>query len=332
MASLTIYEIDLDPFSATDVTIVAAFSVEIVDDDNFLEDPDSNNSLQLDTSALPGFRGTSRNFQTFESYSGDINGVPVTFTLLQFNSPFYVVVNSGDVSVGDTIANTNNSIVTAPPSQYTSLPDFVCFTAGTPIATPSGYRPVETLQAGDPAVLHDGRIAPIRWVGRRQVSLAQIKANPATAPVRIAAHAFGTGKPYRDLLLSPQHRIAITSPMTEYLFANRAMLASVKSLINGFSIHQTTPSKEVEYFHLLFDQHQLLDVQGVLTESFFPGGCALDEMPTAARNAVFQLFPALRNDPTAYGDTILPVMKHHEARLVRTQVTVPTSPEMRRSA
>lgn len=332
MASLTLFEIDLDPLSSSDVTVIAAYSVEIVDDDNFLEDPDSNNSLQLDTSSVPGFRGTSRNFQTFESYSGDINGTPVTFTLLQFNSPLYVIINSGDVAVGDTIENTNNSIITAPPAEYTTLPDFVCFTAGTPIATPTGYRPVEQLRAGDSAILHDGRIAPIRWIGRRHLSIAQLRANPEAAPVRISAHAFGAGKPSSDLLLSPQHRIAITSPTAECLFANRAMLAPVKSLTNGFSIQQIVPNAPVEYFHLLFDRHQLLNVQGILTESFYLGVCSLNAMPTSARDAVFNLFPDLRNDPAAYGTTVLPVMKPHEARLVRTQVTVPTLPEMRRSA
>lgn len=332
MASLTIFEIDLDPFSTSDVTVIAAFSVEIIDDDNFLEDPDSNNTRQLDVSGVPGFRGNSRNFQTFESYSGDINGAPVTFTLLQFNSPFYVIINSGDVAVGDTIENTNNSIITAPPADYTTLPDFVCFTAGTPIATPTGYRPVEQLRAGDSAILHDGRIAPIHWIGRRSLSMAQLRANPESAPVRIAAHAFGAGIPSSDLLLSPQHRIAITSPTTEYLFANRAMLAPVKSLTNGFSIKQTMPSAPVEYFHLLLDRHQLLNVQGILAESFYPGMCAMDEMPASAKETVFDLFPALRHDPTAYGATVLPVMKPHEARLVRNQIAIPTLPEMRRSA
>ncbi|KPN62068.1 hypothetical protein AKJ29_00005 [Aliiroseovarius crassostreae] len=77
MPFVTILEIDNDPLGSTNVTVLNAYQVEIIDDDDTLEDPDADGSQQLDVSSVPGFLGNSTNFQTFETYSGDVGGSPV---------------------------------------------------------------------------------------------------------------------------------------------------------------------------------------------------------------------------------------------------------------
>ncbi|WP_377192271.1 Hint domain-containing protein [Ruegeria meonggei] len=322
MKFITVYEINVDPLSSTNVTVLNAYQVAITDDDNFLEDPDADGSQQFDVSSIPGL-GNSANFQTFETYSGDVNGQPVTFTLLQFSNPQYIVVTQGTVSVNDTIANTNNTIVTANPSQYDTLPTFVCFTAGSLILTPSGRRKIETLEQGDEVVTGDGSSKPVQWIGRRRLSAAELKRAPHLCPVRIRAGTFSNDRPKRDLLISPQHRIVIASALLELWHSHHMMLAPAKGLVNHRSITQDSPEVGADYIHILFDRHELVNVEGIWSESFFPGDTSMGAMSGDTKRELFELFPELASDMSEYGDTALPVLKAFEAHMLQQDLSVP---------
>lgn len=323
MKFITIYEIDVDPLSSSDVVVLAAFQVAIIDNDNELEDPDADGGQQLDVSGVPGFIGNSTSFQVFETYSGDVGGDAVAFTLLQFFNPQYIVVTSGEVEVGDTIENTNNSIITAPPSEYETLPTFVCFTEGALIKTPAGDRRIETLKPGDMVLTAQGRAAPVRWIGFRRLSLDELAKAPHLRPVCIPMDHFANGLPSRDLKVSPQHRIVVTSDLMEVHFFNPMMLAPAKALVDGTRIRHMSPENEVVYIHLLFDQHELVNVEGVWSESFFPGDTTMGALAPAVKRELCELFPELFVDAACYGITALPVMKPFEARMLQTDLTVP---------
>lgn len=323
MSFITILEIDGDPLSNTDVEVLNGYQVEIIDNDNLLEDPDADGGQQLDVSGVPGFLGDSTNFQTFETYAGDIGGLPVTFTLVQYSNPQYIIVTSGDVSVGDTIANTNNSIIGAPPSLYETLPSFVCFTSGSLILTPTGPRLIETLKPGDLVVVGDGSSKPVRWIGRRNLSAAELKQDPRFCPVRVRAGGLGPERPSRDLLVSPQHRIAVASAEIELHHFTPMMLAPAKGLVNGAEIEQLPPDQDVEYVHILFDQHELVNVEGVWSESFYPGDFTLGAMAPAVQRELRTLFPEIFQGNGAYGDTALPVLKPFEVDMLRANLSTP---------
>ncbi|WP_120634682.1 Hint domain-containing protein [Ruegeria sp. EL01] len=322
MKFITIYQINSDPLSNTNVTVLQSFQVAITDSDDALEDPDADGGTQLDVSGVPGFIGNSTNFQTFETYSGNVGGNPVTFTLLQFSSPQYIVVTSGQVQVGEVIAGTNNSINTAPPVDYDTLPTFVCFTAGSHIQTPTGLRRIETLHPGDRVYVGDGSIKPVRWIGRRRLSAPELQQDPHLCPIRIKKGSFGEDCPSRDLLVSPQHRIAVSSVRMELYYADPVMLAPAKGLLDGETITQESPDRGVEYIHILFDQHELVNVEGVWSESFFPGTVTLDALAAETKRELFDLFRELMSRDTGYGDTALPVMKPYEARLLQQDFSV----------
>lgn len=321
MASITVFEISADPYSNKSVDITAAYSVDITDNDALLQDPDPD-SAQLDLSALPGFSGTSQNFSTFESYSGTVNGAPVTFILVQFSNPRYIIVTSGQAQLNDTITGTSFG-GTAAPTTYQTLPSFVCFTAGSLIRTPAGLRRVETLNPGDPVVTAKGHIRPVRWIGRRRLSAQELQQDPHLCPVRIMAGCFGPNSPNRDLVVSPQHRIAVTSAMMELMHCETAMLAPAKGLINGRTIVQELPAQGVEYVHILFDRHELVNVEGVWSESFYPGDTTLGAMAPATRRELFTLFPDLACGAGGYGSTALPVLKPFEVRVLKADLTLP---------
>lgn len=327
MGSITVYEINADPFSSASIDIEAAYQAEVTDNDGLLQRGDADGSQQLDLSGLPNSQSSTQSFSTFESYSGQVDGAPVTFILIQFSNPRYIIVTSGTVEPGDTISGSSFQSPVAPNVGYDRLPSFVCFTAGSNILTPSGPRRVETLVPGDDVATGEGVAKPLRWIGRRRLSKRELERNPRFCPVRIRANSFAPGCPSCDLLVSPQHRIAVSSAMMELYHCNPIMLAPAKGLIDGDAIDQMPPKQNIEYIHLLFDKHELVNVEGVWSESFYPGPTTTEAMADATRQELFALFPHLRPDATGYGQTALPVLKPYEVRLMQNAPTVPANAE-----
>ena len=71
---------------------------------------------------------------------------------------------------------------------------------------------------------------------------------------------------------------------------------------------------EPEYFHLLFDSHQIILSDGMLTESFHPGEVTIDQFEHEARDELLRLFPELIN-LASYGDTARRCLKSYEVPL-----------------
>lgn len=184
----------------------------------------------------------------------------------------------------------------------------ICFTAGTRIATPRGAREVEALAPGDLVITRDNGLQPIRWVGRRTVP-----ALGALAPVKFAPGILGNE---RELLVSPQHRMLLQGPEASLLFGESEILATAKHLVNGGTVTQT-PGGEITYVHILFDQHEIVYAEGAPSESFFPGGEGLGAVEDAAREELFALFPELRSDAGAFGETARFCLKAYESELLR---------------
>ncbi|WP_372574508.1 Hint domain-containing protein [Ruegeria jejuensis] len=317
MKRLTIYQLNTDPLGSANVTVLDAFQVDIVDTDDFLENPDADGNPQLDVTGIPGFIGNSTSFQVFETYSGNVGTEPVTFTLLQWQGTPYMVLTAGSVEVGETVTGTNNVIVNAPPAEYDTLPDFVCFVAGSLILTPDGARRIETLKPGDEVITADGSAKRVRWVGRRRLPAHELRNNPHLTPVRIKAGAFGPDRPARDLQVSPQHRLLVTAAELEVCFGDAVMLAPAKALIDGARICQEPIEAGVEYVHLLFDQHELVQVEGIWSESLYPGDCTVEAMPERSLRELDMLFPDLR---AGAGSVAFPVLKPFEANIFKEKL------------
>ena len=181
----------------------------------------------------------------------------------------------------------------------------VCFTAGTQIDTPSGPRAIEVLSPGDLVSVSDAPPEPLRWIGTRTVSVADLIARPHLAPITISAGALGNRC---AIQVSPQHRILKTMP------SGQEVLVPAKALVNGRTIYQTPPRHPVTYVHILFAAHQIVSTGGLLSESFFPGSYILTAMEAAAREEIFEIFPSLRTMPESYGAPARQVLRAGEAQ------------------
>ncbi|WP_415401724.1 Hint domain-containing protein [Tateyamaria sp. SN3-11] len=172
----------------------------------------------------------------------------------------------------------------------------VCFARGTQIAAREGLTEVEALVPGDFVLTMDHGFRPIRWIGSRRLDAIDLEMHPNLRPIRIRAGALGCGLPERDLLVSPQHRVLVRSVIAERMFGMREVLIAAKKLLvlDGFEVD--TVVEGVEYFHMLFDEHEIVFSNGAPTESLFTGPEALKAVPPAARDEIMVLFPKLLDE------------------------------------
>ncbi len=71
----------------------------------------------------------------------------------------------------------------------------------------------------------------------------------------------------------------------------------------------------VEYFHMLFDSHEIVFAEGCASESFHPGEQGWKALDQATRDEILDLFPELENgDFASYGQPARPSLKVQEGR------------------
>ena len=139
-----------------------------------------------------------------------------------------------------------------------------CYAEGTGILTEFGERPIETLREGDRVVTAGGALRPVRWTGYRTVDLMRHRRPQDVMPVRVRAHAFGPGRPARDLVLSPDHAVFVPGDGAE-------VLIPVRYLLNGASIVQER-ARRVTWWHVELDAHDVVLAQGLPCESYLDTG------------------------------------------------------------
>jgi len=150
-----------------------------------------------------------------------------------------------------------------------------CFLAGTQIAAEAGAVAVERLAIGDRVRTASGVLRAIKWIGQRSVSCRRHPSPETVWPIRIAAGAFSSALPRRDLYLSPDHAV----------FAE-GVLIPVKHLINGATIVQE-PRKRVSYYHIELDSHDVILAEGLPCESYLDNGTR----SAFANGTIVQLHP-----------------------------------------
>jgi hypothetical protein len=187
--------------------------------------------------------------------------------------------------------NTQLKVADLNTSTSAQFPGVPCFVAGTLIETLRGELLIEDLVVGDRILTMDCGYQPIFWIGRRQLSRADLEANPKLTPVRIRAGALGAGKPKADLLVSPQHRVLVRSKIAERMFETTEVLIPANKLIVIDGIDIERAALGVEYFHILFETHQIVFSNGAPTESLFLGTESMKAVSPEARLEIETLFP-----------------------------------------
>lgn len=168
-----------------------------------------------------------------------------------------------------------------------------CFVAGTVIETPYGGRPIESLTAGDLIRTRDHGLRWLRWIGRTYLDAATLDRAPQLRPIRIRAGALAPGMPGTDLQVSPQHRVLVRSAIARRMFGEDEILVAAKHLLALPGVETVCPPNGVTYFHMLFDDHEIVRSNGAWTESLYVGPRVRTSLGDVALRELFALFPEL---------------------------------------
>ncbi|MEJ8560922.1 Hint domain-containing protein [Yoonia sp. GPGPB17] len=158
-----------------------------------------------------------------------------------------------------------------------------CFAQGTLVRTPSGDKKVEDLVAGQLVDTMDDGPQPLRWVGAQSVP-----GHGKFAPICFDTGAIGN---YAPLYVSAQHRMFITGWRCELFLQESDALCAAIHLCDGDKIYRK-PVQRISYYHLMFDQHQIVYANGAPAESFFLGEYQADA-DKATYDELVSLFPEL---------------------------------------
>lgn len=221
-----------------------------------------------------------------------------------------IVLLAGDLRPGEEVSDVE-VLAGEEDLSHEAMP---CFTEGARILTAFGDVPVEDLRTGDLIHTIDNGLQPIKWIGKRELGGARLHVEPQLLPVRICANAFGTGQPYTDILLSPGHRILLEDALLKEGYSPEGLLAPIEALINGKTVRTEEEIRSVTYYHLLFEEHQIVYVEGFQAETFFPTPAAIANITGESREALYQAVPRLRENPLGFGQTARRVISREEAR------------------
>lgn len=218
-----------------------------------------------------------------------------------YNNASYIdsdPVDSIDITSMGVVTNTGNIKTTNP----TGAPLIICFTKGTEISIGSGVARIEDLRVGDLVQTHRNGLQPIRWIGERKLCAAVLKRYPKLRPIHISAGALGQDLPEKDLRVSRQHCMLLSSELVHHLSGNGDVLVSAIKLTEHPGISIDMSIERVVYFHILFDDHQIIYANGAPSESLYTGPHALKTLTPAAYGEVIALFPEIETaeyTPTA---------------------------------
>lgn len=264
----------------------------------------ARNDVALNEAVFGGSGGTDNDTLTVDITGFGWARIDVTYSPLDRENGTITFFGADGVTVVGTLSFTDIENVV-----------IVCFTSGTRIMTERGLVAVEDLRVGDLVVTRDNGLQPLRWIGQRRLSRAELQARPELQPVRIAAGALGVAEPARSMLVSPQHRLLVEGARAEMYFGEAEVLVPAKHMVGLAEVSRALPAEGVTYVHILFDRHELVLSEGIWTESFQPAERTLSALDAAAREEVLDLFPEL-----AAGEDVFPAarlsLKAHEAKVL----------------
>ena len=223
---------------------------------------------------------------TNQPYVIDLGGLPVGPASVTYTS----ADDSADAGEGDNDGNLD----------FNAFPVFPCLAAGTLVETTDGDMRVEDLVAGMQIVADHGSPRTVLWVGQRTLDLTHEETDQR--PICFAPGSLGEGKPHRQLIVSPGHRMLIRGAVPEALFGTRSVLAVARGLTELPGVRIMHGKRQITYVSILLDQHAVLKAEGVWTESFYPGPYGMATLDQDMQRQVKAAIPGYdRCGLSAYG-------------------------------
>ncbi|MBO9403441.1 Hint domain-containing protein [Shimia sp. R9_3] len=222
----------------------------------------------------------------------------------QFGGPIkaksVTVTDDGNGNAKLTFANGETVILRGvAPSQVDSVAEKIsigipCFAKGTRIRTLRGEVPIETLRVGDLVTTRDHGAQPIKWIGSTHLDATQLAHHPNLRSIRLPAGYMGNHSP---LFVSPQHCLVMKGTMGEAseVFVRARHLALAKG-----PARVAQGRRKETYYHMLFEQQEVVYSNGALSESFYPGPLARAMLSAQSLAELERAIPAICEHPVEF--------------------------------
>lgn len=160
-----------------------------------------------------------------------------------------------------------------------------CFALGARVTMADGTLcAIEGLEVGMLIRTRDHGAQPLRWIGR-----VTLPAHGSFGPVTFPAGSIGN---LGALTVGPLQRIFLYQRGEDRLGSRSEVLVQAQYLVDGRRVLQRDVGF-VEYFSLVFDQHQIIYVEGIPVESLLVSRATRDRLPEALARDLSQRFPHL---------------------------------------
>jgi len=143
------------------------------------------------------------------------------------------------------------------------------FARGALVSTPRGPVAVEDMSPGDMLATAAGDVVPVTWVG--SVTFRPDASGEGAQLIRVMADAFGLGRPMADLVMGPGARLLSRPRQLRARLGVDGVLSPVHAMADGVHAIRMVSRQPVTFFHLALQQHAVIVVNGLETESFHPG-------------------------------------------------------------
>ena len=265
-----------------------------------IREPSNAGNFTLGDNTVLGFdSGSEFNLEvTFITVSNISDGSDVRYFIIPNDS--YGDMNVQSIQTGDlnNVAFSDSKTISTVDNDV----NVVCFTRGTLIEVANSRQvPVEDLQQGDWVMTADHGMNEIKWIGVSKIAEQTLVLHPNLRPILIKKGALGCSTPARDLYVSPQHRILVRSKIAQRMFDEPEVLVAAKHLIELAGIDIVDDAKDVEYYHILLDNHEILLANGAACESLYLGTQVLKSIDPESRREILRVFPEI----SEWGDNFL---------------------------
>ncbi len=174
----------------------------------------------------------------------------------------------------------------------------ICYGSGTLIETDRGHIAIEKLCAGDKVRTQDDGFLPVQWTGTQEV-IAAGRFRQVEIPAGVLSN-------FAPLKVSQQHRMLISHPLAELLFAATEVFVPAISLVDA-GVADLSGHKTACFHHVLLERHSIIRANGAASESL------LTAQPMDQQNPDYLFFPKLAGRVTQATEIARPALKRREA-------------------
>ena len=170
------------------------------------------------------------------------------------------------------------------------------FTPGTLISTSQGDVRIEDIRPGDILVTRDNDLQEVTFVRKSQKTGRELLNAPHLRPVQIRAGALGQELPVTDMMVTPNHRIALGKKRSSF-FGKKNDLVAAKHLVNHSDILEID-CVGTTYIELEMSGHQTIRANGVWVENFDIADMSMGGLGNSQRNEIREIFPSVVHGQT----------------------------------